>query len=373
MKEYDLIVIGAGFAGLACAESASRQNLKTLVLELKPEAGCPLHTTGIVVKEIAEEWNIPKHLTRRIDGIRLYSPSLDFLDLSSSDYYFMTTDTAGLLRWQAAQTLRAGAQIIYEQPYQTSYLANQYHVFAKEQLRCRYLAGCDGARSRVAKQYNLGQNQDFLIGIEAEYDPLPDIDQNKLHVFIDNNLARGYIGWIVPGVNCTQVGLATRFPRSPRLKDFTEKIMPVLSLENMQPFSHRAGVIPCGGTVKNFYHNKIMLLGDAAGTVSPLTAGGIHPAIQLGQLAGTSIADHLLHGGPDPGSVIKQCVPNFAIKKLLRFCADHTRLSDSAYDKILQTPLFHSFAQTLFFHKRGLFTLDAWRDIIRIFTHSLPP
>lgn len=369
MKEYDLIVVGAGFAGLACAESAARRNLKTLVLERKPEAGCQLHTTGIVVKEIAEEWNIPKHLTRRIDGIRLYSPSLEFLDLSSPDYYFLATDTAGLLNWQAAQTTRVGAQIQYERPYQSSYVMDRHHIFAKEQLRTRYLAGCDGARSRVAKQYHLGQNRDFLIGIEAEFEPLPDIDQNRLHVFIDNDLARGYIGWIVPGVDCTQVGLATRFPRSPRLKKFIEKIAPVLPLKHTRPFSHRAGVIPCGGLVKNFFGNRIMLLGDAAGMVSPVTAGGIHPAVQMGELAGTAIADYLLHDGPEPGMVVKKNIPNYSFKKLIRFCVDRTRLPDAVCDQLLQTPLFHSFAQTLFFHNRGLFTLEAWRDIIRIFMH----
>ena len=370
MKDYDLIVVGAGFAGLACAESAARRNLKTLVLERKPISGCQLHTTGIVVKEIAEEWNIPKNLTRRINGIRLYSPSLEFLDLFSPDYYFLATDTAGLLRWQAEQTMRIGAKIHFEQSYQTSCLVNRYHIFAKEQLRSHYLAGCDGARSRVAKQYHLGQNRHFLIGIEAEFDPLPDIDQDKLHVFIDNDLAQGYIGWIVPGVNCTQIGLATRFPRPPRLKEFIQKISPVLPLKNTRPFSHRAGVIPCGGTVKNFYRNQIMLLGDAAGTVSPVTAGGIHPAVQIGQLAGTAIADHLLHNGPDPGLVVKRSIPDYTIKKLIRYCADHAPVPNAVYNQLLQTPLFHSFAQTLFFHNRGLFTLDAWRDIIRIFTHS---
>jgi flavin-dependent dehydrogenase len=369
MKNYDLIIVGAGFSGLACAESAARQNVKALVLERKPESGCRLHTTGIVVKDIAEQWNIPRNLTRRINGVRIYGPSLDWVDLSSPDYYFLATDTAGLLRWQAAQTIRAGARINYEQPYQTSCLVNHHHIFAKEQLRCRYLAGCDGARSRVAREYHLGENRYFLIGIEAEFDPLPDLDQNKLHVFIDSNLSHGYIGWIVPGVNCTQVGLATRFPHAPRLRDFLQKIASLHSLKNLTPFAHRAGVSPCGGIVKDFYHDQIMLLGDAAGMVSPVTAGGIHPAIQTGHLAGSAIADYLLHGGPNPGMLVNQNIPHYTFKKLLRYCTDHVHIPNTFYDLLLQTPLFRSVAQTLFFHKRGLLTVDAWRDIIRIFTH----
>ena len=39
----------------------------------------------------------------------------------------------------------------------------------------------------------------------------------RLHVFLDSQLAPGYIGWVVPGVGLTQVGLASRCRRRPNL------------------------------------------------------------------------------------------------------------------------------------------------------------
>ena len=109
MKAYDLIIIGAGFAGLACAEAAARHNLKTLVLERKHDLGGHIQTTGILVRELADEWNVPQRLTRKISGVRLYSPSLDWIDLASPGYCFLVTDTPALMQWQLRQAESAGA------------------------------------------------------------------------------------------------------------------------------------------------------------------------------------------------------------------------------------------------------------------------
>ena len=55
-----------------------------------------MHTTGLLVKEAAQEWEVPGWLTRKIHGVRLYSPALESVDLESPGYYFLATDTAGI-------------------------------------------------------------------------------------------------------------------------------------------------------------------------------------------------------------------------------------------------------------------------------------
>lgn len=367
MKAYDLIIVGAGFAGLACAEAAARHNLKTLVLERKHDPGGHIQTTGILVKELADEWNVPQRLTRKISGVRLYSPSLDWIDLASPGYSFLATDTPALMQWQLRQAESAGARICLDTPYTSSRYVNGRHYLEARDIRCRYLAGCDGARSRVARNYQLGNNRHFLIGMEAIYEPVMNIDQDKLHVFLDSELAPGYIGWLVPGVHCTQVGLAARFPVAPRLQDFIRKIAPLVNLQHLQPVSHRAGVIPCGGPVRYWSDENVMLLGDAAGMVSPLTAGGIHPAVRSGRIAGEAIAHYLDHGGPDPADALRDAVPHMLFKKSLRSLYDRVTLPHAWLDAMLNTPAFQALAQMVFFHHRGLLSPAAWRDLIRIF------
>lgn len=78
MDSYDCAVVGASFAGLACATALARSGLKTVVLEKKSDVGEKLHTTGIVVKDAIDQISLlddlPDVLTRRIHGVRLYAP-----------------------------------------------------------------------------------------------------------------------------------------------------------------------------------------------------------------------------------------------------------------------------------------------------------
>ena len=55
--QFDLIIIGASFAGLAAARTAASRGLSVAVVEAKPDAGARVHTTGILVREAIERKN----------------------------------------------------------------------------------------------------------------------------------------------------------------------------------------------------------------------------------------------------------------------------------------------------------------------------
>ena len=110
---YDLVIVGASFAGLIAAKTAAMRGLSVAVLEAKPDAGHRVATTGILVKEVTDDIDIPHTLTRRVHGVRLYAPNITHTDLFAPGYFFLTTDTAALLRWLASEAMRAGAHILY--------------------------------------------------------------------------------------------------------------------------------------------------------------------------------------------------------------------------------------------------------------------
>ena len=367
---YDAAVIGGGFAGLACAQAMSRMGLQVKVLDKKPWPGTRSHTTGIVVKELAESWNIPARLSKKISAVRIYSPNMESLDLHSPNYYFLATDTPALLRWHAEQAIQAGASICYSYQYRHSTRHSGYHHLNEGNIRCRYLIGSDGSRSRVARQYSLGRNRSFLFGVEADFHPIPNLSQDHLHVFLDNDIASGYIAWIVPGVHANQVGLACRSPAVPALDIFLDRISSYWNIDKSTILSIRSGIIPCGGIVKPFHGNDVLLLGDAAGMVSPLTAGGIHPAINIGSLAGELVAEHLLYHQENPGRALRHELPRYLFKRHLRSIYDKLPFSNSLFNALIHTPLFRVAAQAVFFHHRGFLSTAAWRDIVRMRVHS---
>jgi flavin-dependent dehydrogenase len=50
---FDCTIVGASFAGLACATALARTGAKVLVLEKKFDVGAKLHTIGIIVKDVS--------------------------------------------------------------------------------------------------------------------------------------------------------------------------------------------------------------------------------------------------------------------------------------------------------------------------------
>jgi len=99
----DVEIVGASFAGLACARASASRGLRTIVWERKRDPGQGVCTTGLLVKEVADEEDPPHELVRRIHGVRLYGPALRWFDLDAPGYYFLATDTPALLRSMAAR------------------------------------------------------------------------------------------------------------------------------------------------------------------------------------------------------------------------------------------------------------------------------
>ena len=363
-SDYDLAIVGAGFAGLACARSAAVRGLRTLVIERQAEPGSRLHTTGLLVKEVAERWEVPAELTRRIRGVRLYGPSLRSIDLESPGYYFMATDTAGLMRWFARAAGRAGAHLVLGRPYRGARRTAEGIELLDRGETARFLVGADGPRSAVARDFGLGHNRHFLYGAELELAGVRGLDPERLHCFLDADLAPGYIGWAFVGVDdVVQVGLACRPPAKPDIDAFLTRLVDIVDLRDARRVGRRGGVIPVGGRVHPYHADRVLLAGDAAGIVSPLTAGGIHTALDSGWRAAHAIADHLMDGAPAPVRAVGDAYPRFFWKQALRRLFD-LHPPNWLLDAAFATPPLRALAQAIYFHRRGLLSARAWGEIL---------
>jgi digeranylgeranylglycerophospholipid reductase len=348
--------------------------LRVTVIEKKADPGSRLHTTGIIVKDamdrIALLDGLPGSLVRGISAVRLYAPNLRYVDLEAPGYCFFATDTPAVLRWLAGKAEQAGAVIACDTPF--TGVRRLRSGFEVEGIgTTRFLIGADGPRSRVAVSLGLGVGKRFLAGIEYEYSGVKLPGSDRLHCFIDRHLAPGYIGWAFSGVDAVQTGLARRpgargeFKPQQAMTAFLAKIAPAIELRGLKPTGVRAGLIPCGGTVAPIAASRVLLVGDAAGMVSPLTAGGIHTALQHGLAAGYAVADFLRGRSEDPCGGFAQSYPKFRLKRLLRFLFDHLQ-SDLAFNLLLATRPVRAAASIVYFHQQGVFCSKEGRE------HSSP-
>ena len=355
--QFDLIIVGASFAGLAAARTAASRGLSTAVIEAKPEVGTRIRTSGILVREAIDEIDIPHHLTRRVPGVRLYSPSLKSIDLFSPGYAFFTTRTPDLLRWMAHEARDAGARVLTATRYEGARREGGVFRLAGIDISARYLVGADGLRSGVAADFGLAFNRIFLSGIEVDLEPNDAVDPRFLHCFVDSRLAPGHLAWAAPGPDAIQLGLAVRPGDKPDLARFMAHTEQQFGWSRMNIVGRRSGLIPCGGPLRRTAAPGVLLIGDAAGWVSPATGGGIQLAFRYGRRAASLIADHLQCGGPSPEIALAHEIPRFRAKSLLRRCLDLAPPNFLIDLALATTPARH-FAEKLYFHSRNSTGMD---------------
>lgn len=354
----DVVVVGASFGGAACALAAAQRGLRVCVLERKRDPGEKIRTTGILVKEAAENTllrRIPASMTRRIEQVRLYSPGLKQLALAAPGYFFLTTDTPAVMRWLAEQLVAHGVDLRLGNAFtDCERTASGWNVAGIG--NALFLVGADGARSRVAQRCGLGEVCQFLFGIEYEFPGARLANADALHCFISKRYAPGYIGWLAQNPTGIQAGLALRHhPTQARIPDIDGFLMHAGQAgglpRTLKPGHTRAGLIPCGGPLANMARDRAILTGDAAGIVSPVTGGGIHAAWEHGWAVGNAIADHLREGGPPPEQVAIDAAPRFRVKRALRWAFDQLQF-DWPFDLLLHSAPVRLAAEQMYFRTR---------------------
>ena len=251
IQRFDLVIVGGSFAGLACARTAALRGLKVAVLDGKPEPGARVRTTGIVVKEASDDFDLPARLMRKVRGVRLYAPNDRSLDLSAPGYFFQATDTPGVLRWMAAEAERAGATLLYGRKFETAVEHERGVALTALGLHASFLIGADGARSRVAEHFGLGAQYAFP---GRAGDRMRAADRRSIRVSCTASPTAASRPATSPG-SCpawttTQIGVAARRPPGPISASLLLRLKTVCDIREIRVTSRRSGLIPSGGTLQ---------------------------------------------------------------------------------------------------------------------------
>jgi flavin-dependent dehydrogenase len=169
----------------------------------------------------------------------------------------------------------------------------------ERRVAARFVVGGDGARSRVARDLGLDENREWIVGVEDVFRGVPPGDEPCFHCFLDPRLAPGYLAWVICDGEETHVGVggyAARFEPVRALEEFRAEMAETFDFTRARRVERRGGRIPVGGVLKRIACARGLLVGDAAGAVSPLTAGGLDPCMRLSSLAADVISDYLSTG-----------------------------------------------------------------------------
>jgi flavin-dependent dehydrogenase len=366
MIDTDVAVVGAGLAGLQCARLLAMRGLRVMLLDRKASLTEGINTTGIFVRKTWEDFPLPdEQLGRPIREVVLYSPRRRAMKLTAEHDEFRVGRMKWIYLYLLEQCSRAGVRwrpssrvVSCEADGNASILQLE-----RERIRARFVVGADGARSFVAQQLALDRNREMLVGIE---DVLPSTHgEPALHCFLDPRLAPGYIAWVVDDGVESHAGVAgypSRFHASSALQEFRASVP---HLARGRAIERRGGLIPVGGILRHIANERGLLVGDAAGAVSPLTAGGLDAAMRLSGFAAEVIEAWLDRGDRD--ALRAYSGDRFRARFIARRWMRHairvasTPLMMELACAMLRTPPLRAFAAHVFFSRGGSFPeIEGW-------------
>jgi len=278
MKQYDVVIVGGGPAGLKCAEVLAKGGKKVIVLEKNKIIGDKVCAGGVTLKDM--ELGIPNSIIeRKFKGITIHTP-LQNIELKDKKYILATLDRKGLGKWLAKKTKIAGAEIKLEAEVRK---IDNRKITLKDNSKIGYdyLIGADGSNSMVRRF--LGLENDKIA--EAIHYLVPKY-YKKMECFLNPaNFGFRYL-WIFPHKKITSIGCGSDLKTKGKVNVDIQKIRDELNLFcDQNGFLSRAKfqAATINYDYKGFDFGNKFLIGDAAGFASGLTGEGIYFAIKSGE------------------------------------------------------------------------------------------
>ena len=294
----DVLIVGAGPAGLACAIASARQGFQVEVVDaMKPpidkacgeglmpdslEALAALGFTGL--DQMLRE--TPNH---RLRGIRFVG---DQRSPVTTEAAFPENPGRGIRRTVLHQILldRAaslGVRFHWENSVQSIAPAGQgVAVHSNRQtLRARYLIGADGPRSRIATWAGLTDDsiQSRRIGLRQHYTITPWTDFVEIYW---SNFGQAYVTPNSSNEVCVAFIANKKFSSSEQALSHFPSLQHRLAAS--QPSGPARGSISIGRKLRRVTHGNVALIGDASGSVDAVTGEGM--ALCFRQAAALSAA-----------------------------------------------------------------------------------
>lgn len=298
---FDIIVMGAGPAGAAAAHVAAKQGLSVALVDkarFPRDKLCGGGFTGrsyLYFTEIFED-EIPARLIETKTSVEFHADGqpLGLLPQIPPMHLTMRVDLDAEMQ---ARALAAGARDfsgcrVAEIDTQTPAL----RLADGRRLTARVLIGADGVNSQVAKQL-FGQSYDRAqigFGLEVEAAPGPDNATTPLR--IDFGAADWGYGWHFPKSGSSTIGIGGVLSRNNDMKASMAAYLSQLGRDPALPC--KGHHLPFGEVRKTPGRGAVLLAGDAAGLVDPITGEGIAYAMKSGQQAALAAAEALAAGAP---------------------------------------------------------------------------
>jgi digeranylgeranylglycerophospholipid reductase len=286
LRSYDVLVVGAGPAGLTTAQGLAERGFRVGVLEEHEQIGSPVNCSGILGVEAFERFDLPsalaKHTLREVEFV---SPRGDRWSFEAERPLARVVLRRELDSLLGARAEAAGSEILLRhRAIDLRRLEDGVEVDVQSDrivtLHCRALVVATGAGMPLLKKLRFGEVADKLLGVQTELD----FDADRVEVYLGREWAPEGFAWVVPlGDGRAKVGLLSDRDGPQMLRRFLSRPDVADRMEG-PPGPIRCSVLPLG-FLKRSYDARVVVVGEAAGHIKATTCGGIYYGMLTGAIA----------------------------------------------------------------------------------------
>ena len=307
--KYDVVIVGSGPAGSVTAKYAAEGGAKVLVLERRAEVGVPV-LCGEGISRKIDDWNIlsgKRWIAGKMDGAHIFSPDKTCVTLGAEQ----AGNETGYVVYRdifdqelARSAIKAGAEYMMNTKVKglikdgKKIKGVKAEYFNEElEIECDILVAADGVDSKVAQ----------WAGIKTRLNPkdletccqytLTDIDVKDAYCefYLGKEIAPGGYIWVFPkgkGIANVGIGILASLSESGMAKKLLDKFIENdKRLSKGKSIRFLAGAVPVANPAETTVIDNMILVGDAARHVDPITGGGLTHCLEGGKIAGEVISE----------------------------------------------------------------------------------
>jgi digeranylgeranylglycerophospholipid reductase len=305
--EYDVVVVGSGPAGSITAYYAAASGAKVGIVERRQTVGVPVLCAEGISKNV-DKYNLlegKRWIANSMDGARIFSPDGTMVTLSAN---IAGAETGYVLHRDifdqelARQAIKAGATLLMN-TRATGLIAENGKITGVKaeylgehlEMTADVIVGADGVESQVGRWAGMKTTlKPIDLETCAQY-TLTNINLTTdfCDFYLGKKIAPGGYVWVFPkGKDIANVGIgilaSLSKPGMPKklLEQFIETHP---YLKRGEPIRFLAGAVPVAEPI-GAVRDNLLLVGDAARQVDPITGGGLMASVEAGKAAGETIA-----------------------------------------------------------------------------------
>lgn len=330
---FEILIIGAGPSGCIAGISLERLGIKTCILDKekfprdKVCGGLLTQKTINILKETFPDKNISSFYDYSLIDVDLYYKKRKVTSIKSK-YPFYFTNRKSFDNLLVQEYIDNGGTLIENTRFTASNLRSM-NLYKDENrlIEFKVLIGADGALSDTRKIVN-PKYECKAFGISSKVDSHTEL--NKVGIFF-GTIRSGY-SWKFPNSDFINIGTGGYNSKKNDVLNKFKLFCIQNNISNESIITIKGAFSPSGKCIKKPYNgNNIVLIGDAAGFIDPITGEGLYFAIKSAKILSNSVYKFLQGKVTDLGESYKK-----DIRSIYQIISDANFFKWFLYNRFIQ-------------------------------------